>query len=351
MSHAYFENPALLSIPFDQYERYQMIREAVLAAAPLIAPNRPLKVLDVGGYAQLRRGGEILLARAFLPMHEVYVLDQPACQLEGYIQGDGRRLQFADQSFDLVISCDAYEHVPAADRQDFWQELLRVTRAGVLLTAPFAHPQVVACEQFLFDYIYRETNGFEQRQLREHAAYGLPDLTATQAMLDTLGVESRAYPGGQVELWLGMMLVKHYLLLSVHSFDLEEYLDAYYIQRLVATERREPAYRHLVLAAPAASAAWLPIADAVLTQAMHTPTPTAPDEIVGWRAMQQHYTWLHQQHTAQAAYIATLEQTLQQKNQHIAQLEQLVQRIANGRVMRLLNLLNGINSRTHTPRG
>ncbi|NJL32554.1 MAG: hypothetical protein HC893_00205 [Chloroflexaceae bacterium] len=93
----------------------------------------------------------------------------------------------------------------------------------------------------------------------------------------------------------------------------KSYLDAYYIQRLVATERREPAYRHLVLAAPAAQAAWLPLADAVLTQAMHTPTPTAPDEIVGWRAMQQHYTWLHQQHTAQAAYIATLEQALQQR--------------------------------------
>ncbi|NJL32553.1 MAG: class I SAM-dependent methyltransferase [Chloroflexaceae bacterium] len=127
-------DPLLLRLSFDQYGRYQMMSEALAACAPLF--GRPLHILDVGGYAQLRRGGEILLARAFLPMHEVYVLDQPACQLEGYIQGDGRHLQFADQSFDLVISCDAYEHVPAADRPGFWQELLRVAQAGVLLTAP-----------------------------------------------------------------------------------------------------------------------------------------------------------------------------------------------------------------------
>lgn len=339
MTQAYYDNPALLGIPFDQYERYQMIREAIQAAAPIIAPDRPLKVLDVGGYAQLRRGGEILLARAFLPEHTVYVLDQPACHLPGYFQGDGRRLQFADQCFDLVISCDALEHVPAEDRRAFWQELLRVSRAGVLLTAPFAHPQVVACEQALFDYIYRETNGFEQRQLREHAAYGLPDLDATLAMLGELGATGVAYPGGQVELWLGMMLVKHYLLLNMRSLDLEEFLDSYYIRHLGATERREPAYRHLVLAAPRTRAEWLLAASEVLDLAVASPPDLAPESMMAQRAVQQQLAWLVQQQREQRDYIATLEQTLAQKNTYIAQLEDLLRRIEGGRVLRLLNRL------------
>ncbi len=339
MTQAYYDNPALLGIPFDQYERYQMIREAIQAAAPVIAPDRPLKILDVGGYAQLRRGGEILLARAFLPDHTVYVLDQPVCPLPGYFQGDGRRLQFADQCFDLVISCDALEHVPAEDRRAFWQELLRVSRAGVLLTAPFAHPQVVAGEQFLFAYIYRETNGFEQRQLREHAAYGLPDLDATLALLGELGATGCAYPGGQVELWLGMMLVKHYLLLNMHSLDLEEFLDAYYIKHLGATERREPAYRHLVLAAPQMRSAWLAAADAALNHAVQSPPDLAPESVTAQRAVQQQLAWLLQQQRELHAYIATLEQTLAQKQQYIAQLETLLRRIEGGRVMRLLNQL------------
>jgi hypothetical protein len=40
----------------------------------------------------------------------------------------------------------------------------------------------------------------------------------------------------------------------------------------------------------------------------------------------------------QDAYIATLEQTVQQKNVHIVGLERLIRRIENGRAMRLLRL-------------
>ncbi|NJL56505.1 hypothetical protein HC928_16030, partial [bacterium] len=166
--------------------------------------------------------------------------------------------------------------------------------------------------------------------------YGLPDLDATLALLEELGAKGCAYPGGQVELWLGMMLVKHYLLLYHPNLDWEEMLDAYYIERLTRIGRRESAYRHLVLAAPQAHAAWLAAADAVLSHAVQSPPNLAPESMTAQRAVQQQLAWLGQQQREQSAYIETLEDIIQLKNQHIVEVERLVQRLANGRVMRLL---------------
>ena len=53
-----------------------------------------------------------------------------------FIQGDAQNLPFADDSFDLVISCETIEHLPDAPRG--LREMLRVCRPGgrLLLTTP-----------------------------------------------------------------------------------------------------------------------------------------------------------------------------------------------------------------------
>src|SRR3712207_4889686 len=158
-------DPTLLGLPFDQYGRYRLIREALDAARPCF--DRPLRVLDVGGFFRTRRGEPMLPARAFLPEDDVTVLDQQPAELPGYVLGDGRGLRFDDAAFDFVVSCDTLEHVPAPDRPAFWRELLRVARYGVLLAAPFASPDVVAAEDLLFAFIKAEL-GFDQPQLKEH---------------------------------------------------------------------------------------------------------------------------------------------------------------------------------------
>jgi SAM-dependent methyltransferase len=52
------------------------------------------------------------------------------------IQGDAQNLPFADNSFDLVVSCETIEHLP--DVQSGVREMYRVTRAGgkLFLTTP-----------------------------------------------------------------------------------------------------------------------------------------------------------------------------------------------------------------------
>src|SRR3712207_1994299 len=197
----------LLRLPFDQYGRYHMIREALDGVRPLFGDR--LRVLDVGGVFRTGRGEDILPGRMFLPCDDVTVVDQVECDLPGYVRGDGRGLDFADRAFDFVISCDTLEHVPAPARPAFWQELLRAARHGVLLAAPFASPEVLAAEALLVGYIRAEM-GLEHPMLKEHVDYGLPNLQDTCALLEQLDLRYLVYPSGYVHAWLAMMIAKHY---------------------------------------------------------------------------------------------------------------------------------------------
>jgi len=57
-------------------------------------------------------------------------------QSAALVQGDAQVLPFADESFDIVISCETIEHVP--DVKSALQEMWRVTRPGgkLFLTTP-----------------------------------------------------------------------------------------------------------------------------------------------------------------------------------------------------------------------
>lgn len=346
-------------LPFDQYGRYQMMREALDAVRPILGAH--LHVLDVGGFYRTGRGQEVLPAQLFLPRDEVVVVDQGPCALPGYMRGDGRNLTFADQSFDFVISCDTLEHVPSADRAAFWSELLRVARYGVLLAAPFASPEVVAAEALLFDYIKAEL-GVEQIQLKEHVTYGLPDLSATCRLLEERGLPHRVYPSGYVHAWLFMMVAKHYLFGRTHDYALHEQVDAYYTRFFATSERSEPAYRHLLLVAQADQIDWLAAADAAIAPTIKPEQEAAANwpqlpawlfQLVGLQLEERRLQPLIHTVTAQAQTIQALQQSLVQREAQVQDLEQrshwladqldatrrLLDAVQNGRVMRVMNWL------------
>jgi hypothetical protein len=292
-------DPALLRLPFDQYGRYRLIREALDAARPSF--GRPLRALDVGGFFRTRRGEPMLPARAFLPDDDVTVLDQQPADLPGYVLGDGRGLHFDDAGFDFVVSCDTLEHVPAPDRPAFWHELLRVARYGVLLAAPFASLEVVAAEDLLFTFIKAEL-GFEQPQLKEHRDFGLPELAGTGALLDQLGLRYRGYPSGYVHAWLAMMLLKHSRLFDDH--DAHERLDGYYTRFFGPEERREPAYRHLLAVEREDQAGWLDAVDAALAPTIRD----GGDDQPGWRDLSAWIDLLLAQRRDQSASVIAASQ-------------------------------------------
>jgi len=235
--------PVLRTMPFDQFGRYHVLREAIDVCRTRLG-KQTLSILDVGGFFRTREGHPTLPLRQFLPHDDITVLDVVDCDLAGYVQGDGANLQFAAASFDLVVSADTLEHVPGPQRADFWRELLRVARHALILAAPFGTVDVEVAEELLFEYIKIEL-GVEQPQLREHRDYGLPRLDEWLAFLQRDGLIARAYPIGYLHAWLGMMLIKHTRLDG--SVRIQQLIDEYYNRCYFATERREPAYRHLIV--------------------------------------------------------------------------------------------------------
>lgn len=355
-------DPAALRLPFDQYGRYRMAQEALDAARPILGER--FRILDVGGFFRTGRGVALLPIRQFLTSDDVTVIDQQPGDVPGYIQGDGRSLDFADATFDFVVSCDTLEHVPAPDRPTFWRELLRVARHGVILAAPFASPEVVAAEDLLARYIRVELHT-EQMQLKEHREYGLPDLPATRAFLDESGLRYHIYPSGYIHAWLAMMIAKHYLLGQTDDHDLHERLDAYYTRFLSADERREPAYRHMFVVAKDGHDDWLVAVDAVLAPTIRTSAPAGPGwaELANWLIQfvsmslgDRHTESLTQTIAAQQQAIQALQQALAWREAQLHDLEQrcrwleeqaqstrrALAAVENGRVLRLLRWIESL---------
>lgn len=261
-------------MPFDQFGRYHMLREAVDACRALLRCER-LSILDVGGFYD-NHGTPTLPLAQFLPDDDLTVLDVVECDLPAYIKGDGTALHFDDASFDLVVSADTLEHISGPQREQFWRELLRVARHGVILLAPFATPGVAEAEAVLFEYIKAELHA-EHQQLKEHREYGLPRLDRWMAFLEEEGMPARAYPTGYLHAWLGMMLLKHLLLRIDNRSEAQEIVDGYYNRYFFPTERRTPAYRHLIVVEKASG-----ILDAVDAAIAPTIMPDVKNTSVDW---------------------------------------------------------------------
>ena len=271
-------------LTFDQFGRYSLLREALGAARTALGQAR-FSVLDVGGWTKTLFWEDALPILSFLPDDDVLVLDQAESDLEHYQRGDGTRLDFPDNAFDFVTTADTLEHIPANLRAAFVGELMRVARYGVVLVAPFKQPVVEAAEDLLFRYIEVEL-GRIQAQLAEHRDNGLPVLAATEALFRDTGATTYSYPSGYIHSWLLMMLAKHYLFGRTDDPQIHMRVDQYYIRWLARAERREPSYRHCIVAAKDDRGAWSRAVDDVIRATVVPPTDTPSDD---WR---QSVHWL-----------------------------------------------------------
>jgi ubiquinone/menaquinone biosynthesis C-methylase UbiE len=117
---------------------YQMVREQ-------IGPVAGLDILEVacgrGGFAsELARAGACVTGCDFsfvaVSVAETRLRTADKRPPVTFLQGDAQNLPFADDSFDLVISCETIEHLPDAPRA--LREMRRVSRPGgkLFLTTP-----------------------------------------------------------------------------------------------------------------------------------------------------------------------------------------------------------------------
>jgi hypothetical protein len=221
-----------LELPFDQYQRYQVTSE--LMAGFKVPPGA--LILEVGG------GPGPL--ESFLPEYELFVSDISGAAHERFLLASGAALPFADETFAAVVTLDTLEHVPAEIRPPFLSELLRVSSDLVVLSAPFASPELEVAEEALNEFIRARFQG-DFPTLDEHADNGLPELEATVEALSRHGFSTGTLPSGYLPRWLVGMLVHHELLAT--GLPHLGKLHAYYNAVVSPLDNREPAYRHVVV--------------------------------------------------------------------------------------------------------
>ena len=186
----------LFATQFDQYQRYRTAARMIEA----FSDGEPLDILEVG--ANVQRNLE-----RFAPEHRITYLDRDlpdeVARDPAFVKGDATAMPFEDRRFDLVVSVDVFEHIPAARRASFLHEVARVARRGLILGAPFDTPGVHAVEQSANGF-YRALSGLEHPWLREHLDNGLPDLGQTRAQLESLGLQVETFAHGEIGLWLAL---------------------------------------------------------------------------------------------------------------------------------------------------
>jgi len=244
-AHIMAQPPDLLTLPFDQFQRYTAVAQ-VADALRAVSGKPRLSVLDVGGFHRTPDGRIMLPLVQFLPSDWAMATDVAAGVLPDYIRASGWALPFRSESFDLVVTCDTLEHLPPAHRPAFVDELLRVAACAVHLMAPFDNVQTQRAEQILRDYL--ATGGYTHRQLEEHFEQGLPSVLQLRRQLAERRLAAVEFADGYLPNWLAMILLH---LTPGTSLDLLAELDRFYNRHFSPDDRREPAYRRaFVIAKP-----------------------------------------------------------------------------------------------------
>jgi hypothetical protein len=227
----------LLSLPFDQYQRYRLVADLLEEVRPR---GQIFDVLDVGG--------RTALLRAFLPQDRVHLVDVEPSSERGLVLGDGSALPFRDRSFDVVCAFDTLEHVPPDRRAAFVSECTRVARRYVLIAGPYQAPEVEEAERILQRFLVDKL-GVEHRYLEEHRHNGLPSREATSAGLAVRGARVASIGHANLERWLALMCVSMYLDYEPALRPLAARIFRFYNAGLFASDHAAPVYRHAVVAA------------------------------------------------------------------------------------------------------
>ncbi|MBD3270375.1 glycosyltransferase [Candidatus Peregrinibacteria bacterium] len=222
-------------LPADLYSRNSFYN---ILINHFLGSKKRRRVLDVGGY-------EGKLHWFVGPNIELTVTDvkgQNGANNHNYIQADATKLPFKDGEFDLVISSDLMEHLPAEKRKVVYQEMLRVSSRFLIIGAPFKSHFVEKAEEIVNNIFTKYTKGAHPF-LKEHAEFGLPETEELEMLMAGKNLSFEKFGEGNIYNWVLMQL-------SIGSMtgelkDLREsILNQYFNQNLQRLGNfRSPTYR------------------------------------------------------------------------------------------------------------
>lgn len=128
----------------------------------------------------------------YLPEDDIVFLDVtlPDDVLEDkrFVVGDATDLEYAEDSFDFVIALDVIEHIPVDKRSAFVENINRVAKKGVILSAPFASENDSNVDELMKSF-YR-LNGIEPPVwVDEHIDCTLPTEESICELVYSQGVD------------------------------------------------------------------------------------------------------------------------------------------------------------------
>ncbi|NIV34018.1 MAG: hypothetical protein GWN58_32605 [Anaerolineae bacterium] len=140
-------------------------------------------------------------------------------------------------------------------------ELVRVTAHFMVLIAPFDGDLNRRVERTLHDFL--ASQGIHSPPLQEHLDHGLPSLENLKALLLRRQAAAVDLPDGYAPNWLAMMLFNH---TQDQSLALVRDVNRYYNQHFSPLDRRDPAYRRVVVVAQPGDEGLLPAISDLLSQ-------------------------------------------------------------------------------------
>lgn len=185
-------------LTWDRFARLHRTAEAVRNRVKI--SNR---IIDVGGF-----DGALAM---FLPDHQIEVIDP--------ITTGGTGLGIAPNSYDVVISIDALEHVTPEDRNSFLNRLGDAAVHWLFINYPSMH--TAAAQKLLMELT-------DNPLIREHVEWALPDAGEVKKVLETAGFSVEVQHHSSVSQWISQYLLQTFapdVAQKANKFLLENHLE------------------------------------------------------------------------------------------------------------------------------
>ena len=222
--------PRFYSIFFSSFDAYQRFK----AVADLLDNKEIQNILDVGG--------DIGHLRYFLPKKEITIADVSG-KADVKIKNTGKyRLPFKDKEFDAVVSIDTFQYVKKEQRKDFINELIRVAKKYVVVTAPFYSKDVVnaekECNEFFKKHHKKGFHWFE-KTLKN----GYPKLDELKKLIKYY--DYKVYHNANIKKW--KKTIKTNIILHKYIYPFSFKYNSFCNIFCYKNSNKEPSYRKVIL--------------------------------------------------------------------------------------------------------